>query len=93
MSATDDSFAGWRVDKKPPVMTKQFVFDSYEHTRSFVNKLADLSESTGYYPNLTYSRTQATVTVFTDEAQLGDKEYDFATATDRIAGQFTQTAE
>lgn len=84
-----DKFNDWRIDNKPPVMTKQFVFDSYEQTRTFVNELADLSESTGYYPNLTYSRTQATVTVFTEESQLGDNEFNFATATDEIAGQIS----
>jgi len=76
---------GWRVDAKPPVMTKQFNFESYEETRTFVNSLADLSESTGYYPNLTFSKTQATVTIFTDEEELGKSEYSFATETDKIA--------
>lgn len=87
---TASDFSGWRVDNKPPVMTKQFVFDSYEHTRTFVNELAELSKTTGFYPNLTFNRTQATVTVFTDEEQLGDSEFNFASATDRIAGQIIQ---
>ena len=82
-----DEFNGWRVDKKPPVMTKKFTFESYEETRSFVNDLADLSEETDYYPNLTYSQTQATVTIYTDEEELADNEYKFAEQTDNIADQ------
>lgn len=80
----------WRIDNKPPVMTKQFTFESYDQTRSFVNDLADLSEKTGYYPNLTFSQSQATVTIFTDEKELGVDEYDFAHQTDKIAELYSQ---
>jgi pterin-4a-carbinolamine dehydratase len=80
-----DKLMNWRIDRKPPVMTKQFTFDSYDQTRSFVNDLADLSEKTGYYPNLTFSQSQATVTIYTDEKELGKDEYDFAHQTDQIA--------
>jgi pterin-4a-carbinolamine dehydratase len=80
-----DKLLNWRIDSKPPVMTKQFTFDAYDQTRSFVNDLADLSEKTGYYPNLTFSQSQATVTIYTDEKELGKDEYDFAHQTDQIA--------
>lgn len=80
-----DELSGWRIDSKPPVMTKKFTFESYEQTRSFVNDLADLSEKTGYYPNLTFSQTQATVTIYTDEEELGENEFEFANQTDKIA--------
>jgi len=80
-----DKLIYWRIDSKPPVMTKQFIFESYEQTRSFVNDLADLSEKTGYFPNLTFSQSQATVTIFTDDEELGENEYEFAHQTDQIA--------
>lgn len=82
-----DQVTDWRVDDTPPVMTKRFTFESYEQTRSFVNALADLSKTTGYYPNLTFSQTQATVTIFTDNEKLGDDEFDFALETDKIREQ------
>lgn len=82
-----DQLKNWRIDSKPPVMTKQFAFDSYEQTRSFVNGLADLSEKTGYYPNLTFNQTQATVTIFTDEKELGENEIKFAQKTDDLLSQ------
>ena len=80
-----DKFINWRIDSKPPVMTRQFTFESYEQTRSFVNDLADLSEKTGYYPNLTFSKSHATVTIYTDAEELGQDEYEFALQTDLIA--------
>ncbi len=83
----------WRVDKKPPVMTKQFTFESYEQTRSFVGDLSELSEKTEYYPNLTFSKSQATVTIFTDNKELGQDEYEFAHQTDRIANLYSQKEE
>ena len=85
-----EEYNGWRIDKKPPVMTKKFTFESYEETRSFVNDLADYSEETGYYPNLTYSQTQATVTIYTDEEELSEKEYEFANQTDKIADLYAE---
>ena len=83
----------WRIDNKPPVMTRQFTFKSYEQTRSFVNDLSDLSEKREYYPNLTYSQTQATVTIYTDEKELGVNEYDFARETDKIAELYSKQSE
>lgn len=82
---------GWRIDNKPPVMTKRYEFDSYDVTRLFVNALADLSEETGYYPNLTYKQTQATVTIFTEEQTLSEKDFDFALATDKIGVTYSKS--
>lgn len=85
----------WRIEDKPPVMTRKLLFDSYEETRAFVNALADLSESTGYYPNMTYSQTQATITIYADadENSLSESEFDFALATDKIASKYIQKTE
>lgn len=87
---TLDKLINWRIDKKPPLMTKKFTFESYEQTRSFVNDLADLSEKTGYYPNLTFSQSQATVSIFTDdEEELSENDFEFAYQTDKIADLYS----
>ncbi len=85
-----DQLKNWRIDSKPPVMTNKFIFESYEQTRSFVNDLADLSEKTGYFPNLTFSQSQATVTIYTDEDELGVNEFEFAHQTDKIAELYSK---
>lgn len=88
---TDSSdLTGWRIDKKPPLMTKRYTFDCYDDTRLFVSDLADLSESTGYYPNLTFNQTQATVTISTDEEQLADKEFNFAIETEKLGLKYSK---
>lgn len=90
---TDSSdLTGWRLNNEPPVMTKRYEFDSYDETRLFVNALADLSEKTGYFPNLTFNRLQVTVTIFTDEKALGDKEFGFALETDRLGSEYSKSA-
>lgn len=85
-----DELVDWRVEKKPPGMTKKFTFESYEQTRSFVSDLADLSEETGYYPNMTFSSTQATVTIYTDEDELSADNIEFAAQTDKIADLYCE---
>lgn len=85
-----DELVNWRIDDKPPVMTKKFSFESYEQTRSFVKDLSDLSEKTEYYPNLTYGQTQATVTIYTDNDELSVKEFEFAGQTDKIADLYCE---
>ncbi|WP_299872296.1 4a-hydroxytetrahydrobiopterin dehydratase [uncultured Cocleimonas sp.] len=85
-----EKLTDWRIDSKPPVMTKQYMFESYEKTRTFMSDLADLSEKTGYYPNLTFNQSQATVTIFTDEKELGEDEYEFAQQTDLIGELYSQ---
>ena len=85
-----DELVDWRIDNKPPVMTKKFSFESYEQTRSFVNDLAGLSEQTEYYPSLTYGQAQATVTIYTDNDELSAKEFEFAGQTDKIADLYCE---
>ena len=80
----------WRIDKKPPVMTRKFTFESYEETRSFVHDLSELSEKIGYYPNLTFSQSHATVTIYTDEKELSDNDFEFAKQTDKIADLYIE---
>lgn len=90
---TDASdLTGWRINNEPPVMTKRYEFESYDETRLFVNALADLSEQTDYFPNMTFNRVQATVTIFTDEKALGEKEFDFALATDKLGAEYSKSA-
>lgn len=80
-----DKLVDWRVDNKPPGMTKTFSFESYEKIRSFMNDLADLSEETEYYPNLTYTSSRATVSIYTDGEEFSANEIEFAIRTDKIA--------
>ena len=81
----------WDVRESPPVMSRSFQFSSYTDTRRFLDELAELSERTGYYPNLNFNRTQVNVSIVTDEKNLGQAEYQFAEATDALMLSASQT--
>lgn len=79
--------AGWEIQKRPPGMTRRYEFESYAETRQFLDELADLSERTGYHPNLNFNRTQVTVTIQAGADEPGQTEYDFAAGADAILSQ------
>jgi 4a-hydroxytetrahydrobiopterin dehydratase len=77
--------AGWQVQARPPVMTRRFDFPDYAATRSFLDGLTRLSETSGYYPDLNFAKTHVSVTLAAREATLGADEYDFASGVDALA--------
>lgn len=79
--------AGWQVQTKPPVMTRRFDFPDYAATRSFLDGLSVLSESSGYYPDLNFAKTHVSVTVAARAAVLGADDYEFADQVDALAGK------
>lgn len=74
----------WSIERNTTGMTRRFSFDSYSDTRRFLDDLADLSEQTGYYPNLNFNRTQVNVSIEAGSDELGSKEYAFAAETDAL---------
>lgn len=79
--------ADWRLEKRPVGLTRSFSFESYEETRVFLDQLADLSEETGYYPNINFTRTQVNVSIQSEADDLSDKEYSFAAASNDLFAQ------
>lgn len=78
--------AGWQVQAKPPVMTRRFDFPDYAATRGFLDGLAKLSETSGYYPDLNFAKTHVSVSVGARDAALGPDDYTFAGQVDALAG-------
>lgn len=77
--------AGWQVQARPPVMTRRFDFPDYAATRSFLDGLTKLSESSGYYPDLNFAKTHVSVTLAARDAALGPDEFAFASQVDALA--------
>ena len=48
-------------------LERRVEFNDYEALRDFLDRVADLSEETAIYPNLSFGRTYANLTVFADE--------------------------
>lgn len=74
----------WTETPRAASLTRRFEFESYSSTRTFLDKLADLSEKLGYYPNLNFNRTQVNVTIESESGEVGEKEYAFAEQTQAL---------
>ncbi len=70
--------SGWEERQKPLTWSRRFDFVDYAATRAFLDQLADLSESRGYYPNLNFARTFVVVAIQFDDASPLSHLVDFA---------------
>lgn len=80
-----EALNNWKIQERPPLMTRRYDFASYAETRLFLDDLAALSERTGYFPDLNFGKTHVSVSVAPREETLGDAERDFAARADDIA--------
>lgn len=86
--ATDGGHA-WRRRERPLRLERRVEFPDYEALRDFLDQAAALSEETGLYPNLSFGRTYANLTLFADETteELSDMAESFAKRIDALLGQ------
>jgi len=70
---------GWQRHDRPPNLFRRFTFGGYSETRAFLDRLAALSEETGYFPDIGFATGHANVTVHArDGTALGTEDVDFA---------------
>ncbi len=70
--------SGWEERQKPLTWSRRFEFVDYAATRAFLDQLAKLSESNGYYPNLNFARTFVVVAIQFDDVIPASHLADFA---------------
>ncbi len=77
---------GWRLRKRPLRLERRLEFASYEALRDFLDRVADLSEETGIYPNQSFGRTYVNLTLFAEEGadEIGAAEQAFAERVDGV---------
>lgn len=61
----------WRERKRPARLERRLDFADYEQTRDFLEVLADLSETTGRFPDISFGRTHVSLTIQADEGTDG----------------------
>ncbi|HWH35175.1 MAG TPA: 4a-hydroxytetrahydrobiopterin dehydratase [Acidimicrobiales bacterium] len=77
---------GWTEVEKPSLLYRRFDFAAYPETRAFLDRLAGLSKETGLYPDLSFTRTHVTVTVYgSDGAAVGAQAREFAARAEALA--------
>ena len=63
----------WVERKRPARLERRIEFANYDETREFLDQAADLSESLGYYPDMSFGRTHVSITL-QDENQDNKSE-------------------
>lgn len=74
----------WQRQDLPPMLSRRFEFASYGETRSFLDGVAKVSEAAGYYPNLNFGKTYASVTIDADGKKLGPEAVALAQKIDAL---------
>ncbi len=57
----------WKERSRPSRLEKRFVFDNYDQTRDFLEKLGELSEKRNIFPDISFGKTYANLTLQVDE--------------------------
>ena len=82
--------AQWQERKRPVCLERRFEFDSYSAPRDFLDKLGEYSEATQRFPDISFGKTYANITLRPDEerdgAQLSDADHAFAAEIDALLG-------
>ena len=79
---------GWRHKNRPECLEKRYEFESYEKTRDFLDALGDFSEKVSRYPDISFGKTYANITIRPSEdnekEEISKSDHDFATQIDLL---------
>ena len=79
---------GWRHKNRPECLEKRYEFESYEKTRDFLDALGDFSEKVSRFPDISFGKTYANITIRPSEdnekEEISKLDYDFATQIDLL---------
>ena len=78
----------WRQKNRPECLEKRFEFESYEKTRDFLDALGDFSEKVSRFPDISFGKTYANITIRPSEdnekEEISKLDHDFATQIDLL---------
>ena len=80
---------GWRQKNRPECLEKRYEFESYEKTRDFLDALGDFSEKVSRFPDISFGKTYANITIRPSEKnnekeEISKLDHDFATQIDLL---------
>ena len=82
---------GWRQKNRPECLEKRFEFESYEKTRDFLDALGDFSEKVSRFPDISFGKTYANITIRPleniEKGEISEFDYDFASQIDLLINQ------
>lgn len=70
----------WQQRNRPPRLEGRFEFSDYTATRDFLDRVADVCEAAGYYPDISFGRTYVNITIHGEDgaAEVGTDRSDVA---------------
>lgn len=79
MSESTKTVNGWTQSERPASLFRRFAFNDYASTRDFLDRLAALSQELGRYPDISFGKTYANVTLHAPDGKtLTTEEFEFA---------------
>ena len=82
---------GWRQKNRPECLEKRYEFESYEKTRDFLDALGDFSEKVSRFPDISFGKTYANITIRPEEnnvkEEISKDDHDFASEIDCLNKQ------
>lgn len=79
MSEDANTVEGWARNSRPPNLYRRFAFRNYAETSVFLDRLAELSKQTGYYPDISFGKVYANVTVHASDGEaIREQDLEFA---------------
>ena len=79
---------GWRQKNRPECLEKRFEFESYDETRDFLDALGDFSEKVNRFPDISFGKTYANITIRPlediEKEEISNADYEFATQIDLL---------
>ena len=76
----------WTHRQRPERLERRLEFADYDATRLFLERLEELSQQTGRFPDISFGRTYVNITLRAegDEAPIGEADHAFAAAIDGL---------
>jgi 4a-hydroxytetrahydrobiopterin dehydratase len=76
----------WTQRQRPDRLERRIEFEDYERTRLFLERLRELSEREGRYPDISFGRTYVNLTIRpqAEEGPVGAEEQAFAATIDDL---------
>ena len=79
---------GWRQKNRPECLEKRFEFESYEKTRDFLDSLGEFSESVNRFPDISFGKTYANITIRplenNEKEEISKVDHEFASKIDLL---------
>jgi 4a-hydroxytetrahydrobiopterin dehydratase len=74
----------WQERKRPLRLERCIQFEEYEQLRDFLDRASEVFEADGYYPDMTFGRTQVCITMQAEEEDIPSSYWDLTKKLDSL---------